>query len=460
MWKDKLKTVQSFMVKHCMVVFPFVVIVAVAATVAIALGADNPDESEIEELLAAESHVETTEETVPEAPHIPDAEEIEANPQDYQLTVSEDPALRTLLETYYGSLASGDVETIQTLSNFVKDTEVVRIQELSKYISSYSVLEIYTKPGPVENSWIAYVYTKVKFNGHEEEVPGYSTFYVCADENGQLYFNDGKNEEEVLEYIRTVNLMQDVVDLNNRVTAEYNELMKSEKQIFDYIVELQREVGIAAGEAIASRVSGENGAGEGENADEGSPEGLSEGTDEGSGDGEPAQPADSSSVSNSQNADLTGTATTTVNVRVSDSEQADKMGKLSAGQQVKVLEQMINGWTKVIYDGQEGYVKSEYLLVTGGEGGSADGSASDGQSPANDTSSADGSSATPSDSGTATRTAVATTNVNIRATASEKAERLGKVVGGDQVEVLSESGEWSQIRYKDIVGYVKSEYLR
>lgn len=339
MMKGKIKAICDFVVKHSMIIFPALVVASVAATVAIALGAGNSGEPEIQNLLAKEDSL-----VVAGAPEslqtLPDNTVSAADAADFELEKNEDPTLYALIEAYYNALAEGDTDTIRTLSNFVKDTEAVRIQQWSKYIENYPLLEIYTKLGPEENSWIVYVYHKVVFSGYEEQVPGFRGFYVCTDENGALYFNDGVTQEDVLDYIRTASQQDDVADLNNRVNVEYTELMTANKKLFEYITELEREVSISTGEVLASQnVEGEQ-ADENENVE------------------------DNADAAADQN--LIGTATTTVNVRVSDSELADKLGKLSSGQQVQVLEQRPNGWTKIIYEKKEGYVKSEYLLVTGG----------------------------------------------------------------------------------------------
>ncbi len=425
MWRKKIKEFFSYIIKHSMVVFPLLVVAAAAATVAIALGAGGSDDSEIDDILAIDG-IAVKAEDLPEET----LETAASGSVDESLVENEDEGITSLITAYYNALAQGDVETIKGLSNFVKDTEIVRIQELGKYTDSYPTIQIYTKPGPVEGSWIAYVYTLVTFYGYEDQVPGFKGFYICTDENGSLYMNDGETDEEILAYIKRVSEQEDVVDLNNRVNAEYNELMTSREELFDYISELEREVSIAAGEALASQTAEESSASE-NGADE------EAGGQEGSGQ------------------ELTGTATTAVNVRVSDSELADKLGKLAAGDQVKVQEVRQNGWTKIVYEGKDGYVKSEYLLVTGnGEDPAADGAA---ENPQN---SAASSEENGNQSGQGTVAKTATANLNLRREANTSSDKLGTVVGGDTVEVLSESGEWSQIRYKGLVGYVKSEYLR
>ncbi len=50
-----------------------------------------------------------------------------------------------------------------------------------------------------------------------------------------------------------------------------------------------------------------------------------------------------------------------VNIRASDSETADKLGKAVIGDTFKLLEERGNGWSKVAYNGEEAFIKSDYL---------------------------------------------------------------------------------------------------
>ena len=104
-----------------------------------------------------------------------------------------DGDLYSLIATYYNALALGDVETIKSISSYMEDTEEIRIPEMAKYVESYPLIEIYTKPGPRENSLLAYVYTHMTVVGFEEEVPAMKTFYVCTREDGTLYLNTSCN---------------------------------------------------------------------------------------------------------------------------------------------------------------------------------------------------------------------------------------------------------------------------
>ena len=65
---------------------------------------------------------------------------------------------------------------------------------------------------------------------------------------------------------------------------------------------------------------------------------------------------------NAADAEVIGTvtATTNINVRASGSQSADRLGVLAGGETVELIAKE-NGWCKIIYNGQIGYVKADYV---------------------------------------------------------------------------------------------------
>lgn len=403
MWKEKIHSIGNYIIKHNKVVLPAVVVVAVAITVSVSLSLSNRHKEAQQEAEIASAASETATETATE---------------EVPLVANEEGAIYTLIATYYNAMATGDEETLRSVCDEISDKDMYRYVELSQYIDYYPTLEIYTKTGPEEGSVIAYVYYKISFVGHEEEVPGYQALYICTNDQGGLYIKRGENSEEVNEYIKTVSTQDDVVEFNNKITVEYNELMVDHPEVLQYISELDYQVSIAVGEKLANQVAGETQVAEA-------------GTEEGSTDGQDTQSENGEQKEAEDQGPQYVTTTTTVNVRSSDSEQADKLGKVSGGTKLQVLEQRPNGWTKVDYEGKEGYIKTEFLQLA------------------------------ESAAGTETiGTVTATTNINVRASASETADRLGVLSGGDSAELVGTEGDWSKIKYNGQIGYVKSEYVQ
>ena len=154
-------------------------------------------------------------------------------------------------------MATGDETTLRSVCDEISDKDMYRYLELAQYIDYYPTLEIYTKTGPEEGSVIAYVYYKIAFVGHEEEVPGYQALYICTNDQGEMYIKRGENSEEVNDYIKTLSTQDDVVEFNNKITVEYNELMVDHPEVLQYISELDSQVSIAVGEKLANQVAGD-----------------------------------------------------------------------------------------------------------------------------------------------------------------------------------------------------------
>ena len=405
MWKEKIHSIGNYIIKHNKIVLPAVVVVAVAVTVSVSLSMNN-------------SHKAAQQQAEAESALAASQAEAETATQEVPLVANEEGDIYSLIATYYNAMATGDESTLRTVCDEISDKDMYRYVELAQYIDYYPTLEIYTKTGPEDGSVIAYVYYKIKFVGHDEEVPGYQALYICTNDQGELYIKRGENSEEVNDYIKTVSTQDDVVEFNNKITVEYNELMVDHPEVLQYISELDSQVSIAVGEKLANQVAGDSQNTEGENT-EGTTDGAQETSTEG-GD-QPAEEQGPQYV----------TTTTTVNVRSSDSEQADKLGKVSSGTKLQLLEQRPNGWTKVDYEGKEGYIKSEFLQTVESAAGAE-----------------------------AIGTVTATTNINVRASASETADRLGVLSGGDSADLIGTEGDWSKIKYNGQIGYVKSEYVQ
>ena len=395
---------REFIVDHSRIIFPIILIICIAVTVAIALNAVRNKNNQAQE---------ASTETVSDANA--DGASLELPIPEEELANNAFPEVNNLIMAYYEAVSSGDVAGIEAISNSVDETEKIRIVELSKYIESYPVVEIYTKSGPLTNSYLAYVYTKVKFEGYDNMVPGMQAFFICTAEDGSLYINEGDEEEYITNYIQQVTLQEDVVELYNKMTVEYNELLVNDPALSVFLQELAAQIDVSVGEALAAAEATVSG-------DEATPEEGTETTEETNTEEVPQE---------TENTTVFATTTTAINVRSSDSESADKLGKLDSGTRLELLEIRPNGWSKITYEGKAAYVKSDYLEIIE--------DASDIES---------------------TGTVTVKTNVNIRSSADETAEKLGVALAGDELELISKQADgWSKVKYKNQVAYVKSEYV-
>lgn len=399
--KKRFQKIFQFINKYSKVIFPFIVIAVVAITVLISLHFLNTKQDKVEQLgqssteIADESSAEIVMEPVPET--VP-------------LELNQDPVINSLFTSYYNALALGDIETIKAVTDLTDDKELILIQEKAKYIDHYPVLDIYVKPGYDENSKVIYVSSKTVFNNVDAEFPGYRTYYISTREDGTLYIKNVFTDEES-EYISQVSAEDDVVDLNNRVVVDYNNLMDQYPEYLSFLEEVTAQVEKDAG-GILSALHGDA---------------LPEETEESVPEEEPSaeEPEEPEEII------LFVKTTATVNVRTSDSEKADKIGKVTKGTQLQLLEQRANGWSKVLYEKKEGYIKSEYLKLM------------DNTSGLNPIGQVE-----------------ATTTVNVRSQASETADKLGALSKGTSVSLYARENGWCKIDFNGQVGYVKEEYTK
>lgn len=403
--KEKILHIVDFVLAHGKLVFPIILIAAVAVTVTIALKAGS-------DRVAAAENAENGQAAISSG----DAG-AELIVPDIALELNAYPEVNALINTYFQAMADGDADTIASIQSSMDDMERIKITELGKYIESHPLIEVYTKPGPEENSYVVIAYNKTIMSYYPEiELPGYLGFYVCAREDGTLYINQEDVTEEVSEYIRKISLQDDVVELCNRIEVEYKELCIEKPEVFSYISQVEQEIKTTAGVILAQQIS------EGDN--DGSVSGSDAGENENVGETEtPVEPEPTGPVY--------ATTTATVNVRSSDSETADKINKVPANTKVEVLEQRANGWSLIVYEGKEGYIKSQYLSVIE--------SAKDAE---------------------IIGTVTASTNVNVRVSPSQSADRLGVVAGGETLDLIAIEGEWCKVVYSGQIGYVKSEFVQ
>ena len=125
-------------------------------------------------------------------------------------------------------------------------------------------------------------------------------------------------------------------------------------------------------------------------------------------------------------------ATYSVSIRTSASADADRLGVLVGSDSITRTGICDNGWSRVDYNGMEGYIKSEYLTT---------------KEPA---------AAEPEEK---EETVYATAGVNIRAKASADSDIIGTLIVGYSITRTSDSDGWSKVNYNGKTGYIKSEYL-
>lgn len=401
-----------------------------------------------------------------------------------------------VIHKYYDSYAAGDIDTIASISEGMSETTKTRLKEVSKYIDPFPKVEVYTKPGPVDGSYIAYVDEEYKFKEYETPVPGMETYYICTRKDGSCYINLAENDEATAEYIKKISLEDDVIDLNNKITAEYNEMVDKDKNLKIFLSKFYDNINKAAAAALA-----ENGGSSGTAASSASTQSADAGSSTAAGEksgaassAEGAQAGDTgekgtqaadtadtqqaaaaavgtgetkaagaentkAEAGNTKAADQQQTASGSdkikandvVNIRKSASTNAESLGKTTVGSVYTRIKVEDNGWSKIKFEGGEGYVKTEYFEKV--KAGEASSTASKAQTK---------TETTKQKSSTISKgTHTLKDTVNIREKASTSASRVAVAYAQETVNVLEvRSDGWAKVSYNKKTGYIKTEYLK
>lgn len=343
--------------------------------------------------------------------------------------------VNALIDTYYTASANGDSETIASIYKGLEETELLKAVAAADYIEDFENITVYTKPGPVAGSYVAYVYNEVKLYDYDKAVPGLETLYICTDEDGKLYINSDIVDTSEIEYLKQVNLQEDVIDLNNKVATEYNEMVNSDEALAELLTRMRTGLQVSVGEALASSEASTDAVSEETSAEDAAGEASTE---------TPVQTVTTHTIR----------ATDVINIRSSDSETADILSKTSKGEEFKQLEALANGWSKIEYKGGVAYVKTEFFEVVGEETVEAEDN-SDSQNTQTTTDSAQ-TTVKSSDTGKMK----VNDSVRLRKSQSTESDVLDMIYSGSTVNVIEQyASGWAKVEYNKKTGYIKSEFL-
>ena len=129
----------------------------------------------------------------------------------------------------------------------------------------------------------------------------------------------------------------------------------------------------------------------------------------------------------------------TTNIRSGRSTDTDRVALGYQGEAVTQITEYPDGWSKVNYNGKEGYCKTEYLETAGG----------------------DSSSSSSSGNGTAVnKESRFTAATNVRSERNTSSDRVALGYEGEAVTRVEDySDGWSKVKYNGKEGYCKTEYL-
>ncbi|WP_196345687.1 SH3 domain-containing protein, partial [Paraclostridium sordellii] len=128
---------------------------------------------------------------------------------------------------------------------------------------------------------------------------------------------------------------------------------------------------------------------------------------------------------------------TTLNVRSGYGANYSKIGTLTNGSKVEIVESQ-NGWYKIKYNGGYGYVSGDYVKV-------------DEQSKPD---------VKPEEPTVKNTGVVNATTLNVRSGYGANYSKIGTLTNGSKVEIVESQNGWYKIKYNGTYGYVSGDYVK
>lgn len=348
--------------------------------------------------------------------------------QDFTVVKDGYDFINRAMTDYLNALASNDQNYLKENMFSVSSNELDNVEVKSKYIDRYDNIVCYTQQGYEDESYYVYTTYDLYFKDIDTPVPGIIGLYYARDSLGKYrIFKQNNMSSLVLQNFYIAYMQQDVQDIYNQISLKYNETLESDEKLNDFMISYQD---IMNDEMVALNEERERIAAEQAKNDES---------------GENKGPVRERVKT-----------TTSVNVRSSDSETAERLGTAAEGVILTRIEAKLNGWSKVEYEGKEAFIKSDYLQVVDSEGNAVPDDNSNNQTvtPNNDNNSN-------ADNDGEKKYVTAIDNVNIRSEADIDSERVGFAYNGDKLEFVEKlSSGWTKIKYNGKDCYVKSDYVQ
>lgn len=291
-----------------------IVVVVVVVLIALVLGLSfcGKNTGGDETTGSSEDVVETTAEVV--------------DPSSYELQKDAIPQVNELINQYFTVMKNADAEGYMSIV-FGDEMTQDKLAKKGEFIEDYQNIICYTKPGLAEGDYVAFVYYEVKFRNIETPAPSMSRLYICSNEDDTMYIYAGELDAELTGYINTISNDESLRLLENQTNQDLEDACASDEKL------------AALYQLLIDGV-------------------------------QPTEPETTEAPESDSNElvfeDRDEKVITTTGVRVRSTPSTDNndnvLGTIPAGEELKRVGYNDN-WSKVIYNGKEAYVSSEYVIT-------------------------------------------------------------------------------------------------
>lgn len=257
-------------------------------------------------------------------------------------------SIERLVTKYLDCIINGDTDTLATITDELTDEDKAKIVSRATAYDSYENMVCYTKDGPEEDSYIVFLCFDIKLKDFlkvETLVPDIQCLYVTPkDEDGSRYirYSNVEEDEELQAYVKQLEEDPEVKALYADMQSRYQEALENDEALRTFMEKVT--TGSGSDEAEAGEEQTEEAAAE-ETTEEQPEETQEENVETGE--------------AQAQNRETR--VKESVNVRSDATTDSDRIALAYQGDAITEIESYDNGWSKVEYKGQTGYVKTEFL---------------------------------------------------------------------------------------------------
>lgn len=280
----------------------------------------------------AEAKQEAAAESIQEEPG---SEEI-SEPEKEEIPAAVKVQIHELFTRYYDAYTSGDTDALAAYAVPVSELEKSYIKLMSRYTESTKHIQCRIKKGLQDGEYAVSVVADMKLAGIPVAAPGLDFFYVRTGEDGVHYIDNAYSSfnasvhvldrnSEVEAWIADYEAEEGFQALQKQVQDEYDKILESHEELKDMLL---TKIPQAVNEWLNTLASGDTG------------------------------PKDTNDI-------VPGAVLTVKNdcsIRKGMNADAKKLGTAKKGDELKILGNDADGWTKVKWNGETGYAKTGQLI--------------------------------------------------------------------------------------------------
>lgn len=168
------------------------------------------------------------------------AEETTEAVDDNPLTACNNEAITTLITNYITAMRDVNLDVMKSLDMYQEAyTHEADFKHTANVIEDYKDIAIYTKNGPYENGFMAYVVTNIKFKGVDKTCQGMLQYVVRLQEDGSYKIDttpeDDIEDDDVSNAMTLLSQSEDVLMLIDSVNQQCEADIEADEKLKAYV---------------------------------------------------------------------------------------------------------------------------------------------------------------------------------------------------------------------------------